>query len=242
VDRTEVDVTAVLACIEIGGSGAQTVTFEADGTARFWSGAIADADRVAIAVPGIVERGRVVAASNLGWFDVDPAEALHLGRSADVVLNDGEAQALGEAALRGVDDLTLVALGTGVGGAVVNGGAVVADNLFGHATGYSERPCLCGATGCLETVAAGWAMPEPLPPAMVEPIARALAHAIAREPVTRLVVVAGGMTRRHPGIVESVAALLTDHDVEASAAPEEAKSAAAWGLRHVVLGEGVRRA
>lgn len=232
----------VLACIEVGGSGAQTVTFAADGSSGFLPGAVPDGDRLAIAVPGIVEHGRVVAASNLGWFDVDPTEVLRLGRSADLVLNDGKAQALGEADLRGIDDLTLVALGTGVGGAVVRGGAVVADNLFGHATGYSDRTCACGAVGCLETVAAGWALPDPLPGRLVGPIASALADAIAREAPTELIVIAGGLARRHPSIIITVAGLLPDHIVQPSAAPLRAKSAAAWGLRSAVLAEGAHRA
>ena len=230
-----------LACIEVGGSGAQTVRFATDGTVRFVAGAVPDGELLAIAVPGIVDRGRVLAASNLGWFDVDPAETLHLGRHADLVMNDGEAQALGEAALRGVDEVTLVALGTGIGGAVVRDGSVVADNLFGHTPGYSTRICPCGAVGCLETVAAGWALPDPLAADHLGPVASALADAIQREAGTDLIVISGGLARRHPSVVSTVASLLPDRTVEASAAPAEAKSAAAWGLRRAVLGEGARR-
>lgn len=239
--RAPVRMMPVLACIEIGGSGMQTVTFGEDGTAGFLPGAVANGDRLAIAVPGIVERGRVVAASNLEWFDVDPAEMLRLGRHADVVLNDGCAQALGEAELRGVDELTLVALGTGIGGAVVHGGVVVADNLFGHGSGYSDRPCVCGNVGCLETVAGGWALPDPLPAERVQAVADAVAAALDREAPAGLIVVAGGLARRHPGIVTCIAARLPARTVEASAAPAGAKSAAAWGLRSVVLGEGACR-
>ena len=226
----------VLACIEVGGSGSQTVVFR-DGEASFLDGASADgADVVAIAVPGIVAAGRVVAASNLDWWDVDPAEQLGLGRSADAVLNDGEAAALGEAALRGVDDLTYVGLGTGVGGAVVQDGVVTGENLFGHATTYSARACTCGRIGCLETVAAGWALPDPLTEEAITVMTEALAHAIVREPLaaTELVVVAGGMARRHLEIVRQLGALLPDRIVEPTAAPAAAKSAAAWGLRRVV--------
>jgi predicted NBD/HSP70 family sugar kinase len=45
-----------------------------------------------------------------------------------------------------------------------------------------------------------------------------------------LVVVAGGLARRHPAVVEAVRAALPDRVVEASAAPPSVKSAAAWGL------------
>jgi hypothetical protein len=241
VGRPEVDVTPSLACIEVGGSGAQTVAFDATGRATFVPGAVAGGVLLAIAVPGIIAHGRVVGASNLGWFDVDPAEALHLGRGADLVLNDGEAQALGEAELRGVDDLTLVALGTGIGGAVVRDGEVVRDNLFGHTGGYSKRMCACGNVGCLETVAGGWALPDPVPDVLVGPVASAVADAVVREAPVGLVVIAGGIAARYPGIVATVATLLPEHVVEPTAAPSGAKSAAAWGLRRAIARQDARR-
>ena len=42
-----------------------------------------------------------------------------------------------------------------------------ASNLFGHnaedhGAAFGDKPCRCGRHGCLETVAAGWALPEPL--------------------------------------------------------------------------------
>ena len=143
------------ACIEVGGSGVQTVLFDGDKPPRIVVGAVApEGAAVAIAVPGWVADGRVLAASNLGWFDVDPAQALGLGVRAQAVCNDAEAAALGESVLRDGADLVYVGLGTGVGGAIVADGAVVAANRFGHATGFSDKTCPCGQIGCLETVAA----------------------------------------------------------------------------------------
>jgi hypothetical protein len=49
-----------------------------------------------------------------------------------------------------------------------------------------------------------------------------------------LVVVAGGLARRHPAMVDLIAAELPARRVEPSAAPPAAKSAAAWGLRRLV--------
>lgn len=201
---------------------------------------------LAIAVPGILSGHRVAAASNLGWFDVDPVDALGLTGPALVVTNDAAAAALGESALRRDDrlpDLVFVGLGTGVGGAVVVDGAVSADNLFGHGgEPFGDASCRCGRRGCLETIAGGWAAPEPLDADGAAHIGAAVAAAVEHTAVAtpRLVVVAGGMARRHPGIVEAVARNLPGRIVEASAAPDGVKSAAAWGLAHLCSGERSR--
>jgi predicted NBD/HSP70 family sugar kinase len=227
-----------IACVEAGGSGLQAVLFRGTSVVvDVHPSRLEGADLLGLAVPGIIRQGRVVVASNLGWRDVDPAAELGLPRRADLVLNDGEAAALGEAALRGVRDLVYVGLGTGVGGAVVVGGAIVADNLFGHAGGFSTERCPCGSSGCLETVAAGWALPATLTDEDVQVVGAATAMAIAREPSARAdlpVVVGGGMARRYPALVAAVAAGLPGRAVESSAAPPAAKSAAAWGV-HAAL-------
>ncbi len=226
-----------LACVEIGGSGVQTVVFRDGATPTFYDElAVGESDRLAIAVPGYIVDGRVVGASNLDWFDVDPAEALGLSRSAELVLNDAEAAALGEAALRSIEDVTFVGLGTGVGGAVVQGGRQVAGNLFGHMPGFSAAICPCGETGCLETVAAGWSLPPRLSRGTAYAVGEAVAQAIRRESTanTELVVLAGGLARAYPRIVDTVRSQLVDRIVEPSAAPAKAKSAAAWGLRAVL--------
>lgn len=218
-------------CIEVGGGGVQTVVFDGAPSPTFHDGAREpDGGPLLVAVPGIVADGRVVAASNLGWFDVDPVAALGLHGVATLVLNDAEAAALGESALRDGADLAYLGLGTGIGGAIVRDGTVVAREVFGHRGGFGDAPCGCGRRGCLETVAAGWALPDPLPPTRIEPVADALARAVLSTPaLPPLVVVTGGIARRYPAITHALAARL-DVAVEPSRAPAEAKSAAAWGL------------
>ena len=187
-----------------------------------------------LAVPGLIAGGRVIAASNLDWYDVDPVEALGLSGKAALLLGDAEAAALGEYALRGATtDLVYVGLGTGVGGAVVRDGVVV-DNLLGHLSGFGTMQCRCTQIGCLETVAGGWALPQPLTDEQLHSVARAVAKAIDAEPQAdaAVVVVAGGITRRYPALVELIAADLPERRVEATAAPADAKSASAWGLLH----------
>jgi predicted NBD/HSP70 family sugar kinase len=221
-----------LACVEVGGGGVETVLLGGP-TPVVRPGAQApEGIPLLMAVPGIVEGIRVLAASNLGWLDVEPARALGLDATPALVLNDAEAAALGESALRGGASLTYVGLGTGVGGAVVDSGAVTGANLLGHGGTFGDAPCPCGRTGCLETVAAGWALPDPLPPSRHRSVGVAVATAVLAEPLAtaQLVVVGGGLARRHPGLVEAVRAALPDRTVEASAAPPGVKSAAAWGL------------
>lgn len=223
-----------LACVEVGGSSVETTLFADDGTYRHVPGAVVPDDHMAlVAVPGIVSGNRVLGASNLGWFDVEPLRALGIDRSADLVLNDAEAAALGEVARRAAADAVYVGLGTGVGGAVVIDRRIVAGNLFGHLTGFSDVRCPCGRIGCLETVAAGWALPTPLDPEDRATIAQSVARAIQQEPIAtpRLVVVAGGLARRFPDIVARIGALLPGRIVESTAAEDGVKSAAAWGLR-----------
>jgi predicted NBD/HSP70 family sugar kinase len=227
-----------LACVEVGGGGVETVLLGGDAPLVLAGPHSPPGLPLLMAVPGLLDGTRVLAASNLGWYDVDPAEQLGLSGPPALVLNDAEAAALGESALRECVDLTYVGLGTGVGGAVVRDGSVLATNLLGHGGGFGHLACPCGRTGCLETVAAGWALPEPLPRTDYPAVAAAIARAVDDEPlaVAALVVVTGGLARRHPGLVEAVREALPDRTVEGSAAPATVKSASAWGLARAYAG------
>lgn len=231
---------APIVSIEVGGSGSQTVRFDG-GEPRFTDGIdVMGGARVGIAVPGGIdpETKRVVAASTLGWVDVDPAVALGLPFEPEVVCNDAAAAALGEWALRGGRDdrLIYIGLGTGIGGAVVARGAIERENLFGHQRGFSDRACLCGGIGCLETVAAGWALPDPLDRIAARRVAFAVARTLREEAAASrgVIVVAGGIPIRHPDLVPAIARDLPGRTVVSTSAPTAAKSAAAWGIRHLV--------
>lgn len=81
------------------------------------------------------------------------------------VLNDVHAHALGEARWgggKGLPSVLVVAVGTGIGGAYVEDGAIMlgSHNEAGHighvaCIAAAGVPCTCGATGHLEPVAAG---------------------------------------------------------------------------------------
>ncbi len=133
-------------------------------------------EAVGLSVAAFVDRdrARVVTAPNLAWRDV-PLRDLVSSRTGlpAVVENDGNAAAWGErtfGAGRGVDDLLLVAVGTGVGGGIVLGGELRRGGHgmaaeIGHVTLVTDgRPCGCGRRGCLEQYASGSALVAAAPP------------------------------------------------------------------------------
>jgi glucokinase len=122
---------------------------------------------VGVAVPGFFDTREGVVRSSPNfptWRDV-PLASLLRGRLGRVVVeNDANAAVLGEAwsgAARGLSDVVLITLGTGVGtGFLVNGGLVRGARGAGGEGGHvviepGGRPCGCGGRGCLETYASG---------------------------------------------------------------------------------------
>ena len=119
-----------------------------------------------IGVPGIIdmETGMMRKSANLpGWSDYPVRDEIERRLGARVFLeNDANAAGLGEkwmGAGRDVDNMAMVTLGTGIGGAIIlNGKLFYGMNgmagEFGHITvepdGY---PCGCGNHGCAERYA-----------------------------------------------------------------------------------------
>jgi glucokinase len=111
----------------------------------------------------------VRASPNLpGWIDYPVRTEIEERLKTAVILeNDANVAALGEKWLgagRDYDDMALVALGTGVGGALVLNGRIWHGmngmaGEFGHATVEPEGPpCNCGNRGCLEQYASATAI------------------------------------------------------------------------------------
>ena len=83
--------------------------------------------------------------------------------------NDARMALLGEyyaGAARGYDDVVMTTLGTGIGGAAMIGGRLLrgkhaqAGCLGGHIPAdFEGHACTCGAIGCTEAEASGWAIP-----------------------------------------------------------------------------------
>ena len=129
-----------------------------------------DVTAVGLAVAGFVaaDRRTVLFAPHLPWRAAPVADRVAARLHLPVVLeHDANAAAVGEhrhGALRGARVGLLVALGTGIGGALLLDGAVyrgahgVAPEL-GHLRVVPDgRPCGCGKSGCWERYCSGTAL------------------------------------------------------------------------------------
>ncbi len=126
---------------------------------------------VGIGIPGFIqiETGVVIGSANLPGFDGYPVrDEIQRQLGIPIILeNDANAAALGEqwmGAGRGVKDLVLLTLGTGIGGGILADGRILHGFLgmageLGHMTVYPDgNPCGCGNFGCLEKHASATAV------------------------------------------------------------------------------------
>jgi len=121
-----------------------------------------------IAGPVDADRSTVFYAPNLGWPQVPVRDLLTDRVGLPVIVeNDGNAAAWGEfvaGAGTNVKDLTVITVGTGIGGGIIiNGellrGAHGAAGEIGHMNAVPNgRPCGCGRNGCWEQYASGNAL------------------------------------------------------------------------------------
>ncbi len=142
---------------------AETVRELVDGTQG-------DVAGVGVGVAGLVDatRSKVYFAPNLQWSQVPARSILEAATGLPVVIeNDGNVAAWGEhrfGAGRGIGDLVLVTVGTGIGGGIVLDGRLFrgghgAAGEIGHINAVPDgRPCGCGRNGCLEQYASGNAL------------------------------------------------------------------------------------
>ncbi|WP_214466774.1 ROK family glucokinase [Microbacterium flavescens] len=125
---------------------------------------------VGVAAAGFIDRDRatVIHAPNIAWHN-EPLKATLEGRIDVPVTIENDANAAGWAefrfgAGRDVDNMVMLTMGTGVGGAIVldgelfRGGHGIAAEL-GHTRFTRDGlPCGCGQNGCLEQYASGRAL------------------------------------------------------------------------------------
>lgn len=145
-----------------------------------------DTGAVGVVAPGLVDHGVVRWAANLPWREEPLQQRLSDALELPVVVaHDVAAAALAESEAAGRDDLLFVALGTGIAGAHIVGGAILA-GATGHAGEIGHTPvhpdgdrCACGQLGCLETYASAAAIARRY-------TARSGREADAAELVTRL--------------------------------------------------------
>jgi glucokinase len=126
---------------------------------------------IGVVVPGFIslEEGVIRNCNNIPSLENFPMrEQLSQSLNAPVILeNDANAAALGEqwmGAGRGVSDLVLLTLGTGIGGGIVSDGKMLRGFMgmageLGHITVVPNGfPCGCGNRGCLEKHASATAI------------------------------------------------------------------------------------
>ncbi len=150
-----------------------------------------------IGVPGIIdmETGMMRKSANLpGWSDYPVRDEIErrLGAGTRVFLdNDAKMAALGEkwmGAGRDVDNMVMVTLGTGIGGAIILNGKILYGmngmaGEFGHVTVEPNGvPCGCGNHGCAERYASATAVVRMAREAIESGQAPSLAKAASSDP------------------------------------------------------------
>lgn len=181
-----------------------------DALVDVWKGLIKTvpgaASAVGLAVPGPVDaQGRVTGAARMpGWSGRDLVGALADATALPAIVeNDARASAIGEWSVRGehTDSCIYVKAGTGIGAGWITSGIAHRGSrgFAGDVTHLriqtdSPRPCSCGNSGCLETVASGAAILRQLAEAgrPFDSVAQIIAAAASGDPtVTTLVRTAG---------------------------------------------------
>jgi len=129
---------------------------------------------VAIGFCGLVDSARNRVLSTNAKYEDAPDLDLQTWASEELNLplwleNDARMALLGEwhaGAAMGSDDVVMVTLGTGIGGAAMIDGRLLVGKHFqagclgGHfPVRIDGEPCTCGAIGCAESEAAGWSLP-----------------------------------------------------------------------------------
>jgi len=128
---------------------------------------------ISLAAAGTIDldKGLVTLSPNLpGWCNIPLRDIVKEKYRVDTFLiNDASAAALGEhhfGAGRGVNNLVLLTLGTGIGGGIIINGELYSGPCgsageIGHTTIDVNGPrCGCGNVGCLEMLASGTAIAQ----------------------------------------------------------------------------------
>ncbi|GAB3737724.1 ROK family glucokinase [Nocardiopsis nanhaiensis] len=152
---------------------------------------------VGVGAAGFVDerRANVLFSPHLSWREEPLRDALSVRLGLPVVVeNDANAAAWAEVcagAGRGVDDVLVVNLGTGIGGAIVQDGLLRRGRYglageFGHMTVVpGGHRCECGNRGCWEQYASGNALTRDARELVVaeSPVAEALSQAVGGDPL-----------------------------------------------------------
>ncbi len=132
---------------------------------------LSELDSISLAAAGAIDsaKGIIALSPNLpGWRDIPLRDIVQRKYPIDIFLvNDASAAALGEhyfGAGRGINNLILLTVGTGIGGGIIINGELYTGHCggageIGHMTIDVNGPkCNCGNVGCLEMLASGTAI------------------------------------------------------------------------------------
>ena len=187
--------------VDVGGTNIRAARIAADGSVLDWkAGPTAEApDHViaqirdllhslndgsakaaGIGLPGRVNsgEGQVLSGGYVDLAGVRLADLLRDSFSGPVLIdNDGNMALVAEQAVgraRGIANVIMFTIGTGIGGAVFGNGAIFRGGgtagQLGHLTvDVNGEPCLCGRRGCVETTSSGKALARHLDGAGLAP-------------------------------------------------------------------------
>jgi len=120
-----------------------------------------EVEKVGIGVPGLVDGGEVIYSPNLHQLDgVKVIKELKKRIKIPIIIeNDANLVAVGEwkyGGGKGMDDVVVITLGTGVGGGLILGGQLYKGKGFAGEVGHiiidkNGPRCGCGSYGCLES-------------------------------------------------------------------------------------------
>ncbi len=160
-----------------------------------------DVVTLGIGVPGQVHAKdrRVLSGGYVNLAGVDLAAEIEAATGLAVSIeNDATMAMLGEVAhgaAKGFTNVVMLTIGTGIGGAILDGGRVLrgsgAAGQLGHmCIDPHGRPCVCGRIGCVETVSSGTAFGVHLAEAGLLPDTRAEALLLRSDDAARGVIAA----------------------------------------------------
>jgi glucokinase len=135
---------------------------------------------IGVGLPGRIDtvNSRILSGGYVDLTDFPLAASLQKVFDGPVILdNDGNMALVGEQAVgrgRGIENLLMFTVGTGIGGAVICNGKVLRGRAtagqFGHLTvDINGELCLCGRRGCVETTSSGTAFKRLILSAGLEP-------------------------------------------------------------------------
>lgn len=131
---------------------------------------MSDISGMGLGIPGTVDnvKGEVIYANNLGWKNVPVrGELLKYFNFPVVMSNDANCAAMGEmlfGSAKGLQNVVLLTLGTGVGaGFIVNGKMIEGNYGAGAEGGHTllikgGEECTCGRRGCIEAYVSATAL------------------------------------------------------------------------------------